>query len=89
MLFEPEVKHRVGAAVHSLDPNLSRSRMEQAHELGRAIPQVLVRLTCWFALRFPARAGIGHCLKRTGLVDSPHRDAHLLTLSVSAFDQIF
>ena len=34
---------------------------------------------------FPARAGIGHALQWSGLIDSPHPDAHLLTLSVSAF----
>ena len=89
MLFEPGVEHRIGTAMHPFYPNLSCGRMEQAHELGRAIPQVLVRLVCWLALRFPTHAGIGYGLKRSGLIDSPHRDAHLLTLSVSAFDQIF
>jgi hypothetical protein len=62
---------------------------KEAHELGCAIPQVLVRVTCWFALHLPARSGIGHCLKRSGLIYSPHRDACLFTLSVSALDQIF
>ena len=46
MLFEPGVEHRIGTAMHSFYPNLSCGRMEQAHELGRAIPQVLVRLVC-------------------------------------------
>jgi hypothetical protein len=50
---------------------------------------VLMRLADGFALRLPATSGIGYRLERTGLIDSPHRDAHLLTLSVSAFDQIF
>jgi len=83
------MEHRVSATPYPLRPNLACGRMEQAHEFGRAIPQVLVRLAYWLALWFPARAWIGYGLQWTGLVEPPHRDAHLLAFSVSAFDQIF
>src|SRR5215217_5803318 len=63
--------------------------MEQAHEFGRAVPQVLVRLACWLALHLPAGSGIGHGLKRSRLIEAPHRQTQLLALPVSAFDQVF
>jgi hypothetical protein len=89
VLFEPGVEHRIGTTTHSFYPHLSGSRVKQAHEFGRAVSQVLMGLACWLALRLPATSGVGYGLEWTGLVEPPHRDAHLLTLSVSAFDQIF
>jgi hypothetical protein len=44
------MENRVGAATHSFYPNLSCGRMEQAHEFGRAVPQVLMGLARRLAL---------------------------------------
>ena len=83
------MEHCIGAAPYSFHLNPSRGWMEQAHELGCAIPQVLVRLASWLALWFQARARIGHALKRSRLIKSPHPHSQLLALCVSALDQIF
>src|SRR5215217_5496050 len=51
--------------------------MEQGQDLGRAAPDVFVRLRRWSPSRLPRHTRMRHGLKGTGLVLTPDREPKL------------
>src|SRR3954447_18352970 len=63
--------------------------MEQGQDLGRAAPDVLVRLLGRVFARLPRHAGMRHRLKRPRLVLTPDREPKLRPQRVGLLDQLF
>src|SRR5215213_2737802 len=61
--------------------------MEQGQDLGRAAPDVFVRLGGRSPLWLPRRAGMRHGLKGARLVLAPDREPKLSAQRVSLLDQ--
>src|SRR3954470_5751881 len=61
--------------------------MEQGQDLGRAAPDVFVRLLGRVVARLPGCAGMRHGLKRPGLVLAPDREPKLRAQRVGPLDQ--
>ena len=61
--------------------------MEQGQDLGRAAPDVFVRLGGRVFARLPRHAGMRHRLKRPGLVLAPDRQPKLGAERVGSLDQ--
>src|SRR3954454_19906271 len=63
--------------------------MEQGQDLGRAAPDVFVRLLGRVVARLPGWAGMRHALKRPRLVLAPDREPKLRPQRVGLLDQLF
>ena len=63
--------------------------MEQGQDLGRAAPDVFVRLGRRSPSRLPRHTGMRHGLKGTGLVLTPDREPKLRPQRVGLLDQLF
>src|SRR3954464_15402800 len=63
--------------------------MKQGQDLGRAAPDVFVRLLGRSPARLPGWAGMRHGLKRPRLVLTPDREPKLRALRVGLLDQLF
>src|SRR3954454_13116744 len=63
--------------------------MEQGQDLGRAAPDVFVRLRRWSPWRLPQHTSMRHGLKGTGLVLTPDREPKLRPQRVGLLDQLF
>src|SRR5215213_3545444 len=63
--------------------------MEQGQDLGRAAPDVFVRLEGRSPSRLPRHPGMRHGLKGAGLVLTPDREPKLRPQRVGLLDQLF
>src|SRR3982750_707734 len=63
--------------------------MEQGQDLGRAAPDVFVRLRRWSPPRVPRPTSMRHGLKGTGLVLTPDREPKLRPQRVGLLDRLF
>src|SRR5215212_11002889 len=61
--------------------------MEQGQDLGRAAPDVVVRLRRWSPSRLPRHTRMRHGLKGTGLVLTPDRQPKLGAQRIGLLDQ--
>src|SRR5829696_6238023 len=61
--------------------------MEQGQDLGRATPDVFVRLLGRVFARLPRHTGMWHGLKRPGLVLAPDRQPKLSVQRIGLLDQ--
>ena len=87
--LQPRVQHRVRARGDALNPHLAAGRVEQRQELGRSLPQTLVRLLGRLAFGLPTRPRIRLGLERPRFIFAPDRQAQRLADAVRVFDQFF
>jgi hypothetical protein len=78
------VQHRVGGARDALDAGLSRGRVEQRQQFGRAVADVLMGVAGGAGLRPPAGPGLRDRLVRASLILGPGRQ---FGLGVRLLDQ--
>src|SRR3954451_19078378 len=79
----------MGAVGGWLQPHLAGGGMEQGQDLGRAAPDVFVRLLGRVFARLPRHAGMRHGLKRPRLVLTPDREPKLRAQRVGLLNQLF
>src|SRR5712672_1578421 len=63
--------------------------MEQREHLGRAMPNVFMRITSRLTDGLPTDTWLGDGLVRTSFVHTPHRQSHPLALGNGLLDQAF